>query len=217
MRLHPVSRPVYSRVMGVPVEKRRYSIAEYLELERTADVRHEYQDGEILAMSGGSLEQSLITANLIREAGNALKGKPCRVADSNLRVRIPGKGRYMYLDALVFCGPAQFDPQDDKRHTILNPRVSVEVLSPSTEAYDRGDKFTQYRDIESFEEYVLISQDRPNVESWLRQPDGAWSIATHTTLDATAKIRSLGVEISMTEIYAGVEWVTPAADVSNGP
>lgn len=192
--------------MGLPAKKHVYSIAEYLELERTSEVRHEFDNGEILAMSGGSLEQSVISANVIRELGNFLKGKPCRVADSNLRVRIPHEPRYMYPDALVFCGAAEFDAQDEKRHTIVNPRVIVEVLSPSTEAYDRGDKFADYRQIQSFEEYLLISQDKPNVESWLRQPDGAWSIVNYVGLESRAKVRCLGIEIPMSEIYAGVEW-----------
>jgi Uma2 family endonuclease len=192
--------------MGVPIAKRRYTIEEYLELERTAEERHEYQDGEILAMSGGTVEQSLIAANVIREAGNALKGKPCRVADSNLRVRIARQGRYVYPDALIFCGAPQFDPQDVKRHTILNPRVIIEVLSESTEAYDRGDKFAQYRQIESFEEYVLIAQDRPSVETILRERDGAWSFQNHNGLAAVATFRSLGIEIPLTEIYAGIEF-----------
>jgi Uma2 family endonuclease len=195
--------------MGLPVAKHRYTIAEYLELEREALDRHEYHDGEILAMSGGSVEQSIISANIMGEMRNALKGKPCRVADSNLRVRISRQGRYVYPDALVFCGPPQFDPQDDQRHTLLNPRVIIEVLSPSTEAYDRGEKFAHYRQIESFEEYVLIAQDKPNVESWLRQPDGAWSIATHTAMDGAAAVRCLGVTIPLAEIYAGVEWPAP--------
>ena len=192
--------------MGLPAQKHAYSIAEYLEFERDADVRHEFHDGEILAMSGGSLEQSLITINVGAELHNALKGKPCRVADSNLRVRIPRQARYMYPDALVFCGSPEFDPQDDKRHTIVNPRVIIEVLSPSTEAYDRGDKFSHYREIDSFEEYILISQHKPNVESWLRQSDGAWSIVNYIGLDTVATVRSLGIEIPMAEIYAGVEW-----------
>ena len=192
--------------MAIPVQKRRYSIEEYLEQELTALDRHEFHDGEILAMSGGSIEQRLIAANILREIGNALKGKPCRAADSNLCVRIPGKSRYMYPDALVFCGPPQFDPQDDKRHTIINPRVIIEILAPSAEAYDRGDKFTQYRQIPSFEEYILISQDRPNVESYHRQPDGTWPAVNFTDLAETAKIRSLGIEFPMTEVYAGIEW-----------
>ena len=100
-------------------------------------------------------------------------------------------------------------------HTLYLPSPRGKVaISPSTEAYDRGDKFTQYREIESFEEYILISQDRPNVESLLRQPDGAWSILNYTGLESTARIRSLGVEIPMTEIYAGVEWAAPATDTA---
>ncbi|HET6250249.1 MAG TPA: Uma2 family endonuclease [Tepidisphaeraceae bacterium] len=197
--------------MGMPAQRRRFTIAEYLELEEDAVDRHEYQDGEILAMAGGSPEQSFITANFVREAGNALKGKPCRVAESNLRIRIPQTPRYMYPDASIICGPLQFDPQDPKRHTILNPKVIIEVLSPSTEAYDRGDKFTQYRQIPAFEEYILISQVRPSVESFLRQADGAWSILNFTGLDAAAKVRSLGISIPMAELYAGIEWPSSAS------
>lgn len=196
----------------MPARQRRFTIAEYLELENDANERHEYQDGEILAMAGGSPEQSFIIANFVREAGNALKGKPCRVAESNLRIRIPHKPRYMHPDASIICGPLQFDPQDPRRHTILNPKVIIEVLSPSTEAYDRGDKFTQYREIQAFEEYILISQDRPNFESFLRQADGAWSILNLTGLDATAKIRSLGISIPMAELYAGIEWPSSATE-----
>lgn len=181
-------------------------------MENDAEERHEYQDGEILAMAGGSPDQSFIIANFVREAGNALKGKPCRVAESNLRIRIPQKPRYMYPDASIICGPLEFDPQDPRRHTILNPKVIIEVLSPSTEAYDRGDKFTQFREIQAFEEYILISQDRPNFESFLRQADGAWSILNFTGLDAAAKIRSLGISIPKAELYAGIEWPSSATE-----
>ena len=198
--------------MGMPPQKRRFTIAEYLELENEADERHEYQDGEILAMAGGSPEQSFIIANFVREAGNSLKGKPCRVAESNLRIRIPHIPRYMYPDASIICGPLQIDPQDPRRQTILNPKVIIEVLSPSTEAYDRGDKFTQYRQIQAFEEYILISQDRPNFESFLRQADEAWSILNFTGLDAAAKIRSLGISIPMAELYAGIGWPSSASE-----
>ena len=128
----------------------------------------------------------------------------------------PRRGRYVYPDALVFCGPPQFDPDDVKRHTILNPRVIIEVLSPSTEAYDRGDKFAQYREIDGFEEYILIAQDRPHVESILRQPDGAWSFQTFTGLASAARVRCLGLEIAMSEIYAGVEWPAPEDESARG-
>jgi len=191
--------------MSIPVQKHRHTVAEYLAMEEASDVRHEYHDGEVLAMAGGSLEHSVISLNCAAELRSRLKGRPCLVADSNLRVRTSRQGRYVYPDAMVFCGPPQFDADDDKRQTILNLRVIVEVLSPSTEGYDRGDKFAQYRRIESLEEYILISQDRPNVESLLRHADGAWSFQTHDSMETAAIIRCLEIEIPMIEIYAGIK------------
>ena len=196
--------------MALPLQKHRYTVAEYIALEEASDIRHEFHDGEILAMAGGSFEHSIISANIVGELRSALKGKPFRVAESNLRVRTSPRGRYVYPDASVFCGPPQFDPDDTRHLTILNPRVVIEVLSPSTEAYDRGDKFAKYREIESFEEYILISQDRPNVESILRQGGDAWSFRTYSEMESAAVIRSLQIEIPLSEIYAGIEWPTPA-------
>ena len=195
--------------MGIPVEKHRHTIAEYFAIEHGSDVRHEYQDGEVLAMSGGSPAQSFISLNIGAELRNALKGKPCRAAESNLRIGIPRLSKYLYADASIVCGPLQFDLLDEKQHTILNPRVIIEVLSPSTEAYDRGEKFAAYREIETFEEYILIAQDHPSVETWLRQPDGAWSIKTFAGLASIASIRCLNIQVAMMEIYAGVEWTSP--------
>ena len=127
-------------------------------------------------------------------------------------IRIPNRPRYVYPDASIICGPLQLDPQDNQRQTILNPRVIIEILSPSTEGYDRGGKFAQYREIASFEEYILVSQTTPNVESLLRQPNGDWSILNFTGLEATAKIRCLQLEIPLSEIYAGIEWPTLVPD-----
>ena len=194
--------------MGLPAEKHRYSVDEYLAFEISAVDKHEFHDGEILAMSGGTYEASLIAVNFVREASNFLKGKPCRVLESNLRVRIARLNRYLYPDALIHCGPPEFDPLDTKRHTILNPRVVIEVLSPSTQAYDRGEKFAAYREIPSIEEHILISQDHPNVESRLRQPIGDWSAISFNGIEAVAKVRCLGIEIPLAEIYAGVEWTS---------
>ena len=166
-------------------------------------------DGVILATAGRSPEQSFIVANIVGEARDALRGKPCRVAEGNLRVRIPRSPHYVYPDASIICGTVRLDPQDTQRKTILNPGVIIEVLSPSTEAYDRGDMFTQYREIDSLEEYILISQNRPNVESLLCQPDGACSILSFTGIEATAQIRCLSLRVPLKEIYAGIEF-TPA-------
>ena len=190
--------------MGLPVENRRYTVSEYLMFERAAHERHEYRDGQILAMAGGTYRHSLILANLIGELRNALKGKPCRALESNLRVRIPRTPLYTYPDASVVCGEPQFDPNDDALETIINPRVLLEVLSPTTEAYDRGEKFTRYRQIESLQEYVLLSQDLPRAEVFLRQPDGTWLFSVSSGLEGKLKLAALGVEIPLVEVYAGV-------------
>jgi Uma2 family endonuclease len=191
--------------MGLPVEKPRYTIAEYLEMELHAAERHEYHYGEILAMSGGSDTHSFVIANVIREFGNQLKGKPCSVAEGNLRVRNRREPRYVYPDASVVCDDREYDPDDPNRHTILNPRVIVEVLSPSKEAYDRGDKFEYYQGIESLQEYVLIAQDRPSAQSFLRQRDGTWSMMGVNGLEGHLNVRCLGMKIPLAEIYYRVQ------------
>ena len=196
----------YNSSMGLPATKNRYTIDEYLVLERAAEFRHEYDNGEILAMSGGSPSQSFIITNFLRVVGNTLIGKPCRIAESNLRIAIARNAKYVYPDASIICGPLQFDLNDKLQHTVTNPRVIIEVLSPSTEAYDRGEKFNSYREIESFEEYILISQDHARYESILRQPDGAWTFLVCEGLESTAKIRCLNIEIPMKEIFAGIEF-----------
>src|SRR6185437_2274484 len=140
-----------------------FTIEEYLRGEEQSVVKHEFHEGEILEMTGGTYEHSLITANVVGEMRVRLKGSQCKVLESNMRVRVRPTPRYVYPDASVVCGPPQFDPQDPKRTTIINPRVIIEVLSESTEAYDRGEKFTRYREIATFEEYILVSQSSPMI------------------------------------------------------
>jgi Uma2 family endonuclease len=192
--------------MGLPAERQRYSIAEYLHRERSASDKHEYRDGEILLMAGGTVDHSLIVANVIRELGNLLKGKPCRVFDSNLRVRIPRKVLYTYPDVSVICGPRETDPNDSAGETLTNPRLIVEVLSPSTEAYDRGEKFDRYRELDSMVEYVLVSQETPRIETFFRQADGTWLLTPVSGLASSSKLRSVEVELPLGEVYAGVEF-----------
>jgi Uma2 family endonuclease len=151
--------------MGLPAEKRRYTIAEYLEMEEKAVDRHEFHDGEILAMSGGTYAHSRISTNLTIMIGNLLDGHPCHPLGSDMRVRIPGQRDYIYPDISVICGEPQFDPDDPKKTTVINPRVVIEVLPESTESYDRGAKFELYRQIPSLDEYVLVSQLQPQVET----------------------------------------------------
>src|SRR5689334_7671362 len=131
--------------MGIPKPNQRYSPEEYLRLERDATERHQYFKGEIFAMAGGSPEHSRIIANAIRSVGNRLEGSPCAVFDSNLRVRILKTTLYTHPDATVACGPLQFAPLDTRHETVLNPTATFEMLSETSEAYDRGKKFENYR------------------------------------------------------------------------
>jgi Uma2 family endonuclease len=191
--------------------RRRYTLAEYMAFEETQEWKHEFHDGEILAMSGTSPEHALITANALRALGNRLEGKPCRVYSSDLKIGITPTARVCYPDGSIVCGPLEYHPEDPRRHIVTNPRVIVEVLSPTTEGYDRGEKFRHYRNIASLAEYVLISQDAPIVETFFRQGDGSWVIAgTYTGLDARAVLRSVEIELALSDVYAGVTFPEPA-------
>ncbi len=201
--------------MGLPAEKRRYTVAEYFALEEAALEKHEYRQGEILAMYGGTLDHSGINSNVLREVGNRLKGKPCRAYDSNLRVRVGPGDRYVYPDALVICGEPQFDPDDEKRTTVRNPRVVIEVLSDSTEANDRGDKFASYRTVQTVQEYVLVSQHRPMIEVFSRLPDGLWRLSVAVGTDAVARLESLSIDLPLSEVYDGVTF-PPEPDPGSG-
>lgn len=192
--------------MGLPASKPRHSIQDYYRIENDATGKHEFRDGEILAMSGGSPPHALIAANVIAELRNRLRGKSCRPYTSDLRVRITGRQRSVYPDISVICGKIEYDPDDKAGHTVLNPRLIVEVLSPSTEAYDRGDKFTAYREVPSLAEYVLVSYSEPRVETYLRQADGTWTFSSASGSDAKAILRSLQLEIPLAEIFADVEF-----------
>jgi Uma2 family endonuclease len=193
-------------IMTVPVEKRRCAISDYLAMEEKATARHEFHDGEILAMSGGTYHHSCIASNLNRFLGNRLEGKPCRPLDSNMRVRIPRAAVYVYPDTSIVCGGPQFDADDPNKTTITNPRVAIEVLSDSTELYDRTTKFGLYCEIPALEEYVLVSQREPLVEAFLRQSEGGWLLNSTKGLSASLLLRSLQISIPLVEIYAGVEF-----------
>jgi Uma2 family endonuclease len=203
--------------MGLPAAKHRYTVEEYLRREAAAVDKHEFHEGEILAMSGGTYKHSLIAANVIGALWSRLRDSRCRALESNMRVRVPPTDRYVYPDAMVVCGQPQFDPQDPNLTTITNPRVIFEVLSESTEAYDRGAKFTRYREIESLEEFVLVSQDRLLVEAYARQPGGTWLLAPSSGIDAMASMRSLQISLPLSEIYLNVSFATPGDTDPSAP
>jgi Uma2 family endonuclease len=192
--------------MTLPEPQPRYTIEEYVRRETTADERHEFHDGEILAMSGGSPEHSLIIVNTNSAIHTRLRGKPCRNYESNLRIRIPGVRRYVYADGSIFCAPLEYDPDDTTGQSVINPRVIIEVFSPTTEAYDRGEKFSQYRRLDSLVEYVLISQSEALVETFVRREAGAWLMTPFTGLESVAQLRGVEIDLPLSEIYAGVEF-----------
>jgi Uma2 family endonuclease len=196
--------------MGLPQGVPRLSPQEYLARERAATYRSEYFDGEMFAMAGGSPQHSLIKVNVTGELRARLKGAPCTPYDSDLRVQVSATGLYTYPDASVICGPLEFE--DEHRDTVLNPTVVVEVLSESTEAYDRGKKFGHYRQIPTLREYLLVSQDEPRIERFLRNDDGTWTLTEATGPEATLPLPSLGIEIALREVYDKVEF-PPAIDV----
>jgi Uma2 family endonuclease len=177
---------------------------EYLARERAADFRSEFYAGEMFAMAGASWKHTLIKDNLAREAGNQLKDGPCRVVTSDLRVKVDATGLYTYPNVVVVCDEPQFE--DTVQDTLLNPRTIVEVLSDSTEKYDRGAKFGHYRQLPSVQEYVLVAQDRTLVERYLRQADGTWVLTAYSDPAQTFVFESIPVRIPLADIYRGVEF-----------
>jgi len=197
----------------VSTELKRITPQEYLIRERQAAIKSEFYQGEIFAMGGGSPKHSLIAANFVREAGNALKDKPCAVFNSDLRVQVQSTGLYTYPDATIVCGELEFD--DDQRDTIINPTVLMEVLSDSTEKYDRGKKSSHYRQIASLKELILIALDRPHVERFTRQASGDWLFHEEKELAAGFELRSLGISIAVSELYRGVKFEPTEDDVND--
>src|SRR5579862_1541036 len=175
---------------------------QYLELDRASQFRNEYYNGHMYAMSGGTYAHGKIIANLGRQLGNALDPGPCTVTSSDVRVQVELRGLYCYPDVVVVCGDPQY--HDNRLDTILNPTLLVEVLSPSTEAYDRGFKSAQYRTIESLQEYALVSQSEPRVEVFRRQSGGHWLLSEAIGLESICHFESLECAVPLAEIYAKV-------------
>lgn len=176
----------------------------YLAFERRSEQRHEYIDGELFAMSGASERHNQIVVNLSGEIRTQFKGRSCRVYTNDMRVRIAGTARYTYPDVTALCGQGLFD--DKEQDTLINPNLIIEVLSVSTEAYDRGQKFEYYRQVETLTEYVLVAQDKPHVEQFRRQSDGQWLFTATSGLESFIELPSVGCRLSLAEIYDKVEF-----------
>jgi Uma2 family endonuclease len=175
---------------------------EYLAVERRSEIKHEYFAGEVFAMVGASKRRNLITANIIRLLGNQLVERPCNVYPSDMRVKVTRTGKYTYPDVVVACEEEKFD--DEENDTLLNPVVIFEVLSESTEAYDRGKKFEQYQNIESLKEYLLVAQKPFRVEQYVRQSDREWRYSEYHSAEDVVALGVIGCQLALKDVYAKV-------------
>ena len=185
--------------MSSPAHRIHHTFAEYLAFEASSNVKHEYLEGQIYAMAGGTPEHAALAAAVIGLLFAQLRSGPCRALDADLRVRVAATGLATYPDVTVVCGPRQLDPAD--AHAVTNPMVIVEVLSRSTEEYDRGDKFEHYKMLPSLLQYVLVSHRERSVEVWTRQAEGAWTreIACDREI---AHLTAIGAQLDVGELYA---------------
>ena len=177
---------------------------QYLEIERLAEFKSEYYQGEMFAMSGAREAHNLIVLNLAAALHQQLRTRPCRAYMSDMRVRVSATGLYTYPDVLAVCGEPQF--LDDRRDTLLNPNLIVEVLSPSTEAYDRGRKFEHYRSVESLSEYLVVSSERVSAELFTRQPDGRFLLTAAGRLEDSLDLQSVGCRLALADLYEKVDF-----------
>ncbi len=188
----------------MPLQHKSYLTPEdYLIIEREAEYKSEYFAGEIFAMAGASERHVSIVANLMYLLVGQLKGRPCKTYANDMRLNVSPTGLYTYPDIIVVCGDLLF--ADEQRDTLLNPTVLIEVLSESTEAYDRGKKFAHYRTLLSLSDYLLIAQDQPRIEHFVRQPDHRWLFSASERLHDVVDIASLECELPLTDVYDKVD------------
>lgn len=182
--------------------KTRLTPEEYLALDRQSEYKNEYFEGEVFAMTGASRRHNLISVNIASSLNAQLAERECEVYVSDMRVKVGRTGLYTYPDVVAVCGSPQFE--DNQVDTLLNPVVVLEVLSKSTEGYDRGDKFEHYRTVESLSEVILVAQDKYHLEQYARQSDNHWLLSETNNLEDTIKLSSINCELSLRAIYRKV-------------
>ena len=184
--------------------KVRITPQEYLELERKAEIKSEYVDGEMFAMSGATREHTLIVTNITVELGNQFVDRPCELYPLDLRTKVSSTGLYTYPDISAVCGEPKFE--DDHFDTLVNPNLIIEVLSATTESYDRGKKFAHYRTIDSLKEYVLVSQTECRIERFSRQTDSNWLYTETTDPEGSIELTSVACRLSLSRVYQKVDF-----------
>ncbi len=180
-----------------------YTPDEYLALERQAEYKSEYFNGEIFAMTGASRRHNLVAANVLAALHTQLRKRPCEIYPSDMRVKVSATGLYTYPDVVIVCGEPSFD--DKRKDTLVNPTALVEVLSKSTASYDRGEKFEHYRKLTSLTDYLVIAQNKYHVEHYTRQPDNQWLLAETDDIGQTIQIPSIECTLALVDIYDKVE------------
>jgi Uma2 family endonuclease len=186
--------------------RKALTVEEYLELEKTSDVKHEYYRGEVFALAGALLPHNVIASNVLVEIGQKLKGKGCRPFGSDMRIHIPANTLFTYPDISIFC--VDIKTLNDDQYNALNPLALIEILSDSTKSYDRGDKFKLYRDIPTLKEYVLIDSASVSVEAFSINPAGHWELQEYNSLNETLNFQSLSLLLPLKDIYEGSGIVT---------
>ena len=209
--------------MSLPQTVARHTVEEYLALERESEERHEYLDGEIYAMAGESTQHADISVNLVRDVSTQLKGTPCRVWTKDSKV-LSGpaikrsrstRGLFSYPDLVVVCGEPRF--LDEHQDVLLNPTVIIEVLSPATENFDRGEKFRRFRtQIPSLTDYVLVSQELPLIEHFRRQTNDEWILSAHSEIESSLQIASINCRLHLSEVYDRVTFPEETPEPQDG-
>jgi Uma2 family endonuclease len=182
--------------------KRRLTPEEYLAIERATPAKSEYLNGEVFLMGGASVAHVRIVTNLVVQLGTQLKGRPCGVYSTDLRLRVSPTGLYAYPDVIVACDPLVF--ADDQKDTLTNPVVLIEVLSESTKDYDRGGKFAHYRTLATLREYLLVDQASVHAEHFVRRNDNQWLLTETSRREDSIRLESIGATLDLAEVYDGV-------------
>lgn len=196
----------------IVLPKRKYSLEEYFEIEKTSEEKFEYWDGNVFLKSGASPEHERIVVNTGAHLQKLLRNQGCSIFCSKLKIKVPSFAPYRYADLSVYCGEGIYETLGGME-VLTNPQMIIEVLSPSTEAFDRGDKFTYYKSIESFSEYLLIATNRPRVTQFIKQNENEWIQREATGLDARFFSPTFDVEILLSEIYLDVEFPEPPTNL----
>lgn len=192
-----------------PEPERFISVAEYLEFDARSDIKHEYLDGRIRSMAGGTSDHSRITFNLSISLGSQLRGSSCQGFSSDMRVHVPGTALYCYPDVTFVCGEPEYN---DTGTILLNPTVIIEVLSLSTESYDREEKWQRYQRLASLRDYLLVAQHAPRIEHYGRQAQGPWSFLAYESLDAGFELTGAPATVRLSAVYENISFASEASN-----